>query len=272
MENVHGIEQFVAEFIEWYKPFLQEIKIELEKAQEGFITSRIIILNNHLFLYSEGSSYFIDNSKFTHIEKGTLDAFVKREEELKNKLTQLADEHKINPTPYFKLLNGLVYKGLNIPVPQYNLFLYALEFSAGAEMQQKIVTQLHSEDSKGYYDPCYILTGGISLSFKPIPFVPGIKMPELYNDNWRGFDHPKGFEEGHLVFNISDELDGKFYYKNEKPLFGFYIIPYFDEGRMDEEKMKGYLLGSGITIKYKDLLNGALTSFLEMLVKRDCKK
>lgn len=195
MDTVANIEPFLADFFEWYAPFLDRIrglglgeKFTDSPSVEVEGSSRIFVIDDR------GRYQTQEWSVSGKIRRGTLPAAVELEEELEASFQQLEQDHPCSVTPYFKVLNGFSN-------PHYNLLVTALEFPAQKDSTQKVAAFLRYEDSLGCFDACYNIQSFFSLFFNIRPVVPGIQMPDL-NEKWRGFNHPAGAERGQLIYNV----------------------------------------------------------------------
>lgn len=292
MQNIQGIEPFMAEFIRWYSKFLLSVKkFKIENSKSKAFQSRTTISNTHKLFYGveDGCIYDIDlpsTNKSKNVEKGTLETLVAKEEELKAKLADLGGTYGIHPTPYFKFLNGSVAKiskGEYLSLPQYDLFVTALEFSLNPnpskksrkrarsteqtlkqKTEQKIAIRLFYDDELGgFYEARYTLIS-TGVHFSPRPIVPGVRMVDL-NEHWLGVDHLEGRKKGYMFFNISGDYDGQFYVDNfirdeRMPLFEFEVNPLRERGITTH-----YVLYSRPSFKLSEYGKGYLTVFLEML-------
>ncbi|MBI4453526.1 hypothetical protein HY636_02680 [Candidatus Woesearchaeota archaeon] len=294
MQNIKGIEPFMAEFISGYSKFLRSVKkFKIESSKSKAFQFRTIIPNTYKLFYGlsvDGGCIYDINpppDTFKTVEKGTLEELVAKEEELRAKLADLGKTYDIHAMPYFKFLNGSVAKISNdefLWLPQYDLFVSALEFSLNPNpskkprkrtrsteetlkqtTEQKIAIRLFYDDEPGgFYEARYALVS-TGVHFEPRPILPGVRMPQDYNDSWLGIDHPNGRKTGHMFFNISGDYDGQFYVDNvvrgeRHPLFEFSVWPI-----REREITTHYALYTSPSFKLSEYGKGYLTVFLEML-------
>ena len=269
MENVKGVERFINDFIEWYGPFLREVReFGLDVPGTEAFGSRASIDRPHpIFMAGVGEcGYDVRDRSWLGlgpkiVAKGTLDSLVAKEQELAGRLDALAAEHGVQmPTVYFKYLNavGRDTPGGFVCLPQYDVFANAMEFAVGGDHGCRVAFHLVFDDSSGPLDPCFALRRGVALYVNPSPKVPGVKNVRKCNESWRCFDHPDGESAGYLEYNIDGDYDGNFFYAGN-PVFGFKVAQHFLADTAQ------FCLFEDVRIGEHVLGTGAMTAFLEML-------
>ncbi|MDP7179856.1 MAG: hypothetical protein QF824_01125 [Candidatus Woesearchaeota archaeon] len=267
MQNTKGVEGFLADFLNWYGPFLEGVrKFDLYDVYGEAHRDRDIIPIVRGEAESRiGFPYMHPADFHDTLERGSLFELVESERELQTKVDELNGTHETSGVPSLKYLNGLAIRGLrdSIRVPQYDLFVPEIKFKVGWEGCTELVVSIDYSDGLSSYHPTYELGDGVSVGFSPTVSVPRGRTSGRV-------DHSEGEGVASLRYGSMTPISEGFFCHEGEQVFDF-RVGYGQVDRVEDGDftlhgdMMYRTLAEKVWIPNDMVGTGALTRFMEML-------